>query len=141
MKVEVLYVEECPSHPAAVKLVKEVLAAEGVAAEIHEVLVRNEGMASELRFCGSPTIRINGRDVAGESEKAQTLALSCRLYPGAKQVGLPPAEVIHRAVLAARQEAGHETGDGRIGFVGGDAQFRRDDQLLSSARICCCSRS
>ena len=40
MKVEVLYVAECPSHPAAVKLVKEVLAAEGIAAEIQEVLVR-----------------------------------------------------------------------------------------------------
>ena len=60
MKVEVLYVAECPSHPAAVKLVKEVLAAEGVAADVHEVLVRDEGMADQLRFCGSPTIRING---------------------------------------------------------------------------------
>jgi hypothetical protein len=104
VKIEVLYVAECPSHPAAVKLVKEVLAAESVAAEIHEVLVRDEVMAGELRFCGSPTIRINGRDVAGESQKAQTFALSCRLYPGSKQVGLPAAEVIHRAVQAARQE-------------------------------------
>lgn len=104
MRVEVLYVAQCPWHPAAVKLVKDVLAAEGVAAEIQEVLVRDEGMADELRFHGSPTIRINGRDVARESEKAQSFALSCRLYPGSKQVGLPPAEVIHRAVLAARKE-------------------------------------
>jgi hypothetical protein len=103
VKVEVLYVAECPSHPAAVKLVKEVLAAEGVAAEIQEVLVRDEGMADELGFCGSPTIRINGRDVAGESQKGQSFALSCRLYPGSKAVGLPPAELIHRAVLAARE--------------------------------------
>jgi hypothetical protein len=104
VKVEVLYVAECPSHPAAVKLVKEVLAAEGVAADIHEVLVRDERMADELRFCGSPTIRINGRDVAGERQKEQNFALSCRLYSGSKQVGLPPAEVIHKAVLEARQE-------------------------------------
>ncbi len=104
MKVEVLYVEECPFHPAAVKLVKEVLAVEGVTAEIHEVLVRDEGMADELRFCGSPTIRINGRDVSGESEKAQSFALSCRLYRGSEDVGLPPEEVIRRAVLEARQE-------------------------------------
>jgi hypothetical protein len=104
VKVEVLYVAECPSHPAAVKLVKEVLVAEGVAAEIHEVLVRDEGMAGELRFCGSPTIRINGRDVAGESQKTKSFALSCRLYPGSKDVGLPPVDVVHRAVLAARRE-------------------------------------
>ena len=104
MKVEVLCVAECPSHPAAVKLVKEVLAAEGVATEIQEVLVRDEGMADDLRFGGSPTIRINGRDVAGESQNAQSFALSCRLYLGSKQVGVPPVELIHRAVLAARQE-------------------------------------
>jgi hypothetical protein len=103
VNVEILYVADCPSHPAAVKLVKDVLAAEGVAAEIREVLVRDEGMASQLRFCGSPTIRINGRDIAGESQKAQTFALSCRLYPRSKQVGLPPAEVIRRAVLEARK--------------------------------------
>ncbi len=103
MRVEVLYVTECPSHLAAVKLVKDILVAEGVAAEIHEVLVKDVGMASELRFCGSPTIRINGRDVAGESQKEQSFALSCRLYPGSTQSGLPPAETVHRAVVEARQ--------------------------------------
>ena len=103
MRVEVLYVSKCPSHPAAVKLVKEVLAAEGVATDIHEVLVSDERMAGELKFLGSPTIRINGRDVAGESQTAKNFALSCRLYPGSKQIGLPPAEVIHRAVLEARR--------------------------------------
>jgi hypothetical protein len=105
VKVEVLYVAECPSHPAAVRLVKDVLAAEGVAAEIHEVLIRDEEIASEFRFTGSPTIRINGRDVAGESQDAQSFVLSCRLYPGSKQIGLPPAEMVHRAVLIARQGA------------------------------------
>jgi Domain of unknown function (DUF2703) len=105
MKIEVLYVAECPSHPAAVKLVREILAAEGIEAKIHEVLVTDARMASELRFLGSPTIRINGRDVAGESHNAQSFALNCRLYPGSKQVGLPQAELIHRAVLKARQGA------------------------------------
>ena len=105
MKVEVLYMAGCPTHPAAVKLVKHVLAAEGVEAEIHEVLVSDEAMASDLGFCGSPTIRINDRDVAGESRDARSFALSCRLYPGSKQVGLPPAEMVHLAVLKARQGA------------------------------------
>ena len=104
MKVEVLYVSECPSHPAAVKLVRDVLAAQGVATHIHEVLVRNEQMASEFKFLGSPTIRINGKDVAGESPTAKNFGLSCRLYQGSKQIGLPPAEVIHRAVQEARRK-------------------------------------
>jgi hypothetical protein len=106
VKVEVLHVADCPTHSAALKLVKHVLAAEGVEAEICEVLVRDERMASELQFCGSPTIRVNGRDVAGESQEAGSFALSCRLYPGSRQVGLPPAEMVHRAVLEARQGSG-----------------------------------
>ena len=69
MKVEVLYVAECPSHPAAVELVKDVLAAEGITTEVHEVLISDEQMAGELKFLGSPTIRIDGRDVAGESSE------------------------------------------------------------------------
>lgn len=102
MRVEVLYVAECPSFPAAVKLVKEILAAENVAAEVHEVLVEDEKMATVLRFCGSPTIRINGRDVADQPLGDRAFALSCRLYPGSKQIGVPPADVIHRALREAR---------------------------------------
>jgi len=99
VKIEVLYVAECPSHPAAVRMVKDVLAAQGVVTEVHEVLVRDEGMATELKFLGSPTIRVNGRDVAEDTRKAQSFALCCRLYPGSKQVGLPAMEIIHRAVI------------------------------------------
>jgi hypothetical protein len=64
MKIEILYVAECPSHPAAMKLVREVLSSEGVAADVRDVLVTDELMATNLAFSGSPTIRINGKDVA-----------------------------------------------------------------------------
>ncbi|MHB8525767.1 MAG: DF family (seleno)protein [Candidatus Acidiferrales bacterium] len=103
MKVEVLYVAECPSHSAAVKLVREVLAAQGVAAEIQEVLVRDERMANELKFLGSPTIRVNGRDVAREAQNPQIFALSCRLYARSEQAGLPPLEMIHQAIIEAQR--------------------------------------
>lgn len=106
MKVEVLYVLECPSHPAAVELVSEVLASQGIAADIQEILVADERMAQELRFVGSPTIRINGRDVAGDPLDGPAFGVSCRLYPGSKQIGLPPAETVRRAVLKARS-GGH----------------------------------
>lgn len=104
MKIEVLYVAECPFHPAAVDLVRKVLTAEGITAEVHEVLILDGQMATDLKFCGSPTIRVNGRDVAPESPQAQTFALSCRLFQGSKQARLPPAEMIHHAVLNARRE-------------------------------------
>ena len=103
MKVEVLYVAECPSHPAAVKLVRDVLNSEGVAADIRELLVADEAMATDLAFSGSPTIRINGRDVMGPSSQAKAFALSCRLYPGSAEIALPPVELVRRAVVEARE--------------------------------------
>jgi hypothetical protein len=60
-------------------------------------------MATDLAFSGSPAIRINGRDVAGESTKSTAFALSCRLYPGSAEIGLPPAEMVRRAVVEARE--------------------------------------
>lgn len=82
MKVEVLYVAECPSHPAAVKLVRDILAAEGVETKIHEVLVRDGEMASELKFAGSPTIRIKTRrrwGIAGPSGRRAELPFVSRI--------------------------------------------------------------
>jgi hypothetical protein len=102
MKIEILYVADCPGHSEAVKLVKNILATEGMTAEIREVLVGNEQVAKELRFRGSPTIRVNGRDVAGEVGDAEEFALSCRLYAGSKQIGLPPSELVHQAIVQAQ---------------------------------------
>jgi len=135
VKIEVLYVAECPSHPEAVKLLRGILAAEGIAADIHEVLVRDERMANELRFLGSPTIRINGRDVAGESQGPQSFALSCRLYPGSKHIGLLSAEMIRHAVVDARKEEDRETGNRRVGVGERDSEFRGNHPLLSTPRI------
>jgi len=102
LKIEVLYVPDCPHHPAALLRLHEILTAEGVAVAIHQVAVSNLAMAKALRFCGSPTIRINGRDVEGESKDLGNFAMSCRLYPGATEAGVPPVEMIRRAVREAR---------------------------------------
>ncbi len=40
----------------------------------------------------SPTIRINGRDVAGDSSQLAECAVSCRLCPSSERIGLPPVE-------------------------------------------------
>ena len=81
---------------------KDVLAAEGVVAEVNEVLVADVEMASDLKFLGSPTIRINGLDIAEESSNCGTLA--CRLYRGSPQMGVPPMDMVRRAVLKAREK-------------------------------------
>lgn len=79
MTVELLYWEGCPSYPEARELLEDVLRDGGADAEIRmrEVTTREE--AVELHFPGSPTIRIDGRDVdpAGAGKPP---SLSCRVY-------------------------------------------------------------
>jgi hypothetical protein len=102
MKLEVLYVADCPSYPAAVRLLKNVLATSGTAADVQAVLVADEKMARELSFSGSPTIRIDGRDIVTEPQNPERCALSCRIYPGSAGAAVPTIEMIERAVLEAK---------------------------------------
>jgi hypothetical protein len=101
VKIELLYVPDCPHHSAALVRLREVLAAEGVSDEVQEVAVTDSRMARALRFCGSPTIRVNGQDIAGPAEESAQFAVSCRLYPGSEQTGVPPVEMIRCAVRTA----------------------------------------
>jgi hypothetical protein len=78
-RIEFLYWEGCPSHPEALELVQQVLAERGLDAELELREVHTHEEAEELRFPGSPTIRVDGRDVDPAGAQAAP-SLSCRLY-------------------------------------------------------------
>jgi hypothetical protein len=80
MRVELLWWEGCPSHPAALEQLRQVLRDEGAdpaAVELREV--KSDEQAREERFFGSPTIRIDGADVVPPQE-GQPVGLACRVY-------------------------------------------------------------
>jgi hypothetical protein len=95
MVIEVLYVPGCPNHQAAIDTLKNVLGAASISAPIREMAIKDEAMARELKFPGSPTVRINGRDV--ESNPEESYGLACRLYSNGS--GVPSLETLQRAVL------------------------------------------
>jgi hypothetical protein len=77
--IEFLYWEGCPSHPEARQLLDDVLAERGLDAEVKVREVLTQAEAEELRFPGSPTIRVDGRDVDQDGATARP-ALNCRIY-------------------------------------------------------------
>ena len=79
MKIELLYWDGCPSHPEALELLQTVLGERGldITVELREVETDEEARA--LRFPGSPTIRIDGRDVDASGADGRP-ALTCRIY-------------------------------------------------------------
>jgi hypothetical protein len=78
-KIELLYWEGCPSHPEALALLRDVLDELGLAAEIDLREVTSDEEARLLAFPGSPTIRVDGRDVDPKGANARP-ALTCRIY-------------------------------------------------------------
>jgi hypothetical protein len=79
MEIEFLYWDGCPSHPEARELLDSVLAERDLDARVTVREVLTQAEAEELRFPGSPTIRVDGRDVDSDGASARP-ALTCRIY-------------------------------------------------------------
>ena len=75
---DLLFVSDCPNLDVARRRLTEAAARAGVELVVRERLVVDVDAASELGMHGSPTILIDGRDVAGT--RAPESAISCRLY-------------------------------------------------------------
>ncbi len=78
--VEILYFDGCPNHQAALALVEKVAAQLGLDAEVRLVRIADAEAAERLRFLGSPTIRVGGRDVEPGAAERTDFVLSCRVY-------------------------------------------------------------
>ena len=99
MKIELFYWEGCPSHPEALDALREILRERGISDEVELREVRTDEDAEALGFPGSPTIRIDGRDVdpAGATEPP---SLSCRIYhlPDGRISPIPSREQLEEAL-------------------------------------------
>lgn len=100
MRIDFLFWRGCPSHPEARELLREVLAARGIEAEVVEHEVTTDDEARELAFPGSPTIRVDGRDVDSVGAAAARPALTCRIYklPDGRVSPVPSREQLEEAL-------------------------------------------
>ena len=102
MKVDVLYFDGCPSYGTAEKTLKEVLADEGIEAEVELVAVNTDEEARRLRFPGSPTILVDERDLFPAPER-KNWRLSCRVYATPEGLrGSPTWEMLREALETRR---------------------------------------
>jgi hypothetical protein len=79
VNVELLFWAGCPSHPQALAQLREALGELGHDPEAVTVReIADDEQAAAERFIGSPTIRIDGRDVVDPGDEPP--ALNCRVY-------------------------------------------------------------
>ncbi len=103
-QIELLYFDGCPTHKVVRQIVSDILRAVGIVTEVREIKVTTDAQARLLKFIGSPTVRIDGRDVDPSADGAQQYGLKCRIYSIADKLsGCPSREMI----LATLQEAGY----------------------------------
>ena len=92
--------------------------ANGVDVEVRKIHVESEEQARELRFVSSPTIRVNGRDIAFELKESRCEGCSCGCeddgvtcrvwtYQG-RDYDAAPQELIVDAMLKAASDASSE---------------------------------
>lgn len=97
MKLEVLYFDGCPSHSQLLPAMRELAAEHG--AELEQRPIETVEHAEQERFLGSPSVRVNGRDVEPGADIRTDFGLKCRLYRSAAgQSSLPPREWIGQAL-------------------------------------------
>lgn len=82
IKIEIQHFHGCQNSPKLIERVKEVIK-EIENIEYKEIVDSNE-KAIEVKFRGSPTLLVNGRDIEDRPEPKEP-ALMCRYYPN----GLP----------------------------------------------------
>lgn len=108
MRVELLWWRGCPSWEQAIEIVREQMAAAGVdpgTLEVREIV--GEPAAERESFPGSPTIRVEGRDI--QEPREQPGGLTCRVYRlrDGRISALPDPADIASALAAAREGIDH----------------------------------
>ena len=98
MKIEILYFDGCPSHELADRRVREVLEEMAVDAELVRINVKDQATAIEVRFPGSPTVRINGEDVV-PVPSGEPHSMRCRVYPASTGFEGAPNKAEIRAAI------------------------------------------
>lgn len=101
VEIELLYFDGCPSWERAWAELGRALAASKTAAAIRLRNVETLPEAERHGFAGSPTLRIDGRDLEGYDGPA---VLACRRYQSSGGRGWPSGEFL-RQRLAAQEPA------------------------------------
>ena len=103
MKIELLYVAGCPNHQPALNIVEDVLREQGLTPDVTQIEVSSPAQAAAVAFFGSPTVRVDGKDVDPTVNLFPSYGVSCRAYfVDGRLEGVPPREWILNAVLSSK---------------------------------------
>jgi hypothetical protein len=92
MRIEVLYFDRCPHFEAVATRLQELLGGRPEEHDVAYIRVAHDADARRLHFLGSPTLRVNGRDVEPGAENRTSYGMQCRLYPASGRTEGTPSD-------------------------------------------------
>jgi hypothetical protein len=99
MKVEVLFMDGCPSHKRVLPRIEQLAREAGAQVELRRV--ESLEAAEQERFLGSPTLRVDGQDIELSARERDDYGLKCRFYRTAEGAsGMPPDDWLRAALRA-----------------------------------------
>jgi len=105
-RIEILAFDGCPNRERAIALVSQVVAEAGADAEVRVIDVPDAQTAERTRFLGSPTIRVNGRDIEPGADERHDFVYSCRVFRTESGLtGQPDPRWLHVALANATRGA------------------------------------
>ena len=75
MEIQILFTAGCGAVEGLRSQVQRLIEKKDIKAEVVDTIIDSAEEASALRFPGSPTVRINGRDVEPQAEMRQDYCL------------------------------------------------------------------
>lgn len=97
MIIELVYFNGCPNMDETRDNIKKACEATGQIVELKEWNRNDTSIPEHVKGYGSPTVLVNGEDIAGE--KRDTLReANCRIYTGMTKV--PSIELITEAIIS-----------------------------------------
>ena len=99
LHIELLTMKGCPHVALALKRVRKAAALEGRSAKVHITEIGSREEALALKFLGSPSVRINRRDIEPGADSRTGYGLMCRMYGDRADSGTAPTiEMIRKAM-------------------------------------------
>jgi hypothetical protein len=97
-EITLVYDADCPNVPQARAVLREAFERAGLQPRWVEYDRAAPNTPASLLRYGSPTILVDGVDVAGEA--GRVAGASCRVYPSERGLrGVPPVETIANAIM------------------------------------------
>ncbi len=99
VNIGILFIEGCPGLSSITDNIKDVIAEEAVDADITLFLIQTPEDARRLQFTGSPTVRINGKDIDSNKKTIKDYDLRSRhYYVNGKKLNYPSKSMIRDAI-------------------------------------------